>query len=231
MAKHFDAYLEIGAKRAFVGALDWPGWCRHGRSEAEALSSFLEFGPRYEEILAGTRLGFVAPKKLEQLIVVERLKGNATTDFGAPNVAPRVDKKQSCNADEIRRFEAILLACWRAFDDTVESARGKTLTTGPHGGGRSLEGIVDHVVGADISYLRTVGWTWRPPKDAQTTEQLTATRHAIIEALKASAAGKLPTRGPRGGKRWTARYFVRRVAWHVTAHVSEIERRTKPSLE
>jgi hypothetical protein len=29
-------YLEIGAKRTFAGALDWAGWCRAGRDEAEA---------------------------------------------------------------------------------------------------------------------------------------------------------------------------------------------------
>ena len=51
---------------------------------------------------------------------------------------------------------------------------------------------------------------------------------AILTALRASAAGEVPARGPRGGARWTARYFVRRVAWHVMAHAWEIERRAAP---
>jgi hypothetical protein len=229
MATSFDVYLEIGSKRIFAGVLDWPGWCRHGRSEAEALSALLDFAPRYSKVLAGTRLGFVAPKQLEQLVVVERLKGNVTTDFGAPDIAPKMDHKRSCDAGEIKRFEKILRASWRAFDQTVESARGKKLTAGPRGGGRSLDEIVAHVIGADVSYLRTVGWTWKPPKQAAPAEQLAANREAILAALQASAAGELPTQGPRGGKRWTARYFVRRVAWHVTAHISEIERRSRPS--
>jgi len=34
-----DAYLEIGKKRTFAGAMDWPGWCRSGRDEASALEA------------------------------------------------------------------------------------------------------------------------------------------------------------------------------------------------
>jgi hypothetical protein len=35
-----DVYLEIGAKRTFAGALDWPGWCRSGGDEAAELRRF-----------------------------------------------------------------------------------------------------------------------------------------------------------------------------------------------
>jgi hypothetical protein len=72
-------------------------------------------------------------------------------------------------------------------------------------------------------YLMGVGW--KAPRAGKPDGQLAATREAIIEAIKASAAGKIPARGPRGGVRWSARYFVRRVAWHVIAHAWEIERR------
>ena len=96
-------------------------------------------------------------------------------------------------------------------------------TPGPRGGGRSLEAIVDHLIGADAGYLSAVGW--KAPKAGRSSERLTATRAAILAALKASATGEIPARGPRGGARWSARYFVRRVAWHVIAHVWEIERR------
>jgi hypothetical protein len=215
-------YLECGSKRTFASALDWPGWCRPGRDEASALEALIEYAPRYASILARTGLGFVAPKQVEQLVVVERLTGTATTDFGAPGVAPTADRDRSCGAAERKRFENVLRAAWRAFDAAVKAARGKTLATGPRGGGRSLEAIVGHVVGADGAYLTAVGW--KPPK-AKASEQLTATREAILAALEASATGEIPARGPRGGVRWTARYFVRRVAWHVIAHVWEIERR------
>jgi hypothetical protein len=217
-----SVYLECGAKRSFAGALDWPGWCRSGRTEADALAALLAYGPRYASILAGTRLGFVAPEDLAQVVVLERLPGTVTTDFGAPGVAPAADRDRSCTAADLSRFEKILRAGWRAFDQAVKSARGKTLATGPRGGGRSLDAMVAHVVGADAGYLAAVGW--KAPKTA-TAEQLAATRGAILAALQASATGEIPPRGPRGGERWSARYFVRRVAWHVIAHAWEIERR------
>ena len=228
MSNSVAVYLEEGKKRTFAGAIHWPGWCRKGRNETEALSALLEYGRRYGDILSGTRLGFVAPKELSQLTIVERLTGNATTDFGAPGVAPGADRERFCDAATLKRFEKILQAAWHAFDRTVEAARGKTLTTGPRGGGRSLDAIVSHVVEADAGYLSGVGS--KAPKPAEPGARLTETREAILEALKASAAGEIPAKGPRGGERWTARYFVRRVAWHVIAHVWEIERRASPPV-
>jgi hypothetical protein len=224
MSTSVTVYLEQRKKRTFAGALDWPGWCRHGPNESDALSSLLAYGPRYASVLAGTQLAFVAPTDLAHFDVVERMPGTATTDFGAPGVAPSVDRERSCDAATLRRFQIILTAGWHAFDKTVEANRGKTLATGPRGGGRSLEAIVEHVVEADRSYLGGVGW--KAPTTAEPREKLTATRDAVLAALKASAAGEIPSTGPRGGVRWTARYFVRRVAWHVIAHVWEIDRRT-----
>jgi hypothetical protein len=224
MPTSLAVYLEAGKKRTFAGAIDWPGWCRKGRNEPEALAALLEYGGRYGAILSGTKLGFVAPKELSHLTVVERLPGNATTDFGAPGIPPTADRERSCDSATVRRFEKILEAGWRAFDKTVEAARGKTLTTGPRGGGRSLEAIVSHVLDADAGYLSAVGW--KAPKHAEAGQRRTEIRKAILAALKASADGEIPPKGPRGGDRWTARYFVRRVAWHVMAHVWEIERRT-----
>jgi nitroreductase len=223
MPSRLDVYLECGTKRTFAAALDWPGWCRQGRTETDALAALLAYGPRYAAILAGTRLGFVAPKDVTQLVVVERLPGTATTDFGAPGVAPTADRDRSCDAAQLKRFETILRAGWRAFDRAVSSARGRTLATGPRGGGRSVDAIVTHVMGADAGYLAAVGW--KAPEPAKPAEQLPAIREAIFAALEASAAGEIPPQGPRGGARWSARYFVRRVAWHVMAHVWEIERR------
>ena len=223
MTTSVDVCLEEGAKRTFAGALDWPGWCRPGRNEAEAVAALLAYGSRYASVLVSSGLGFIAPTRLEQLVVVERLPGTASTDFGVPGVAPAADLERLCAPATVQRFEKILRAGWQAFDAVVESARGKTLSTGPRGGGRTLEAIVRHVVEADASYLGAVGW--KGFKAADPLESLSTAREAILAALKASAAGEIPPKGPRGGARWTARYFVRRVAWHVIAHVWEIDRR------
>ncbi len=223
MAGTFNVYLEIGQKKTFAGALDWPGWCRHGRDEQQALESLLTFGPRYARILSRSRLGVTAPENVDQLVVVERLEGNATTDFGAPALPPSVDRERTVDAAGLKRLEAILRAGWRAFDAAVEAARGIELAKGPRGGGRSLDGIVKHVVDTEAAYLSATGG--RKPKAGDLIEQLELTRKAVLSTLKSAANGELPAQGPRGGKRWTARYFVRRAAWHTIAHVWEIERR------
>ncbi|HJQ14841.1 MAG TPA: hypothetical protein VJ830_08850, partial [Anaerolineales bacterium] len=84
-------YLEIGQKRTFAGALDWPGWCRSGRDEESALQALFDYGPRYARALRYARLGFQSPDDVSYFVVVERLKGNATTDFGAPGTPPSAD--------------------------------------------------------------------------------------------------------------------------------------------
>jgi hypothetical protein len=224
VATSSQVYLEIGRKRTFAAAVEWPGWCRPGRDESEALEALVEFAPKYSAVLAHTALGFEAPKSAGELAVVERLEGNATTDFGAPGVVPRLDLDRNCSPAEVQRLATILRAGWTAFDSATKAARGKTLATGPRGGGRALAAIIEHVVAADASYLGGVGW--KAPKGVGPAVQLAATREAILAALEASATGQIPAKGPRGGTRWPARYFVRRVAWHVIAHAWEIERRT-----
>lgn len=96
---------------------------------------------------------------------------------------------------------------------------------GPRGGGRDLKGIIDHVVMADVSYLKRIGWTIEDIGEAEVGEMLDRTRSAILDGLAASAHGKSPRSGPRGGKRWAPRFFVRRTAWHVIDHAWEIEDR------
>jgi hypothetical protein len=219
--KAYDVYLEAGSKRVFACAIDWPGWCRSGPDEAAALENLLEYAPRYAVVVRSARLGFTAPTRLEQLRVTERLEGNATTDFGAPGIIPSVDRAGASSADCVR-FEKVLRAAWRALDAARKRATGKVLSRGPRGGGREPDAVVRHVMEAERGYLNGVGWKVSPGSDA---DRVTATRRAVIDALHASARGEIPARGPRGGIRWPARYFVRRVAWHAIAHAWEIERR------
>jgi hypothetical protein len=217
-------YLEIGKKRTFAGAVDWPGWCRGGRDEGAALRALVDYGPRYARVLRAADLWFQAPAAVSAFVVVERLAGNATTDFGAPDVAPSGDARPVAAA-ELRRFQALLQACWGAFDAAGQVAAGKELRKGPRGGGRDLEGIVQHVLGADAGYLARLAWKVGKSEAAGAAEELARTRQAILDALAAAARGQVPEVGRRGGVRWTPRYFVRRVAWHVLDHAWEIEDR------
>jgi hypothetical protein len=215
----FPVYVEQGSKRVFAGALDWPGWCRGARDEAGALEALAASAPRYARALRGTRLGFHPPRE-PAFHVVERLPGGAGTDFGAPGEVPTADAAPLDEAD-LRRLLAVLRACWRTFDAIAAGAEGVTLATGPRGGGRPLSKIVDHVLESDGAYLRALGW--KPPRDGSDPVAL---RDAVAAGLAASARGEIPARGPRGGVRWTARYLVRRSAWHVLDHAWEIEDRS-----
>jgi hypothetical protein len=223
-----NVYLEVGNRRTFAAALDWPGWCRMGRDEATALRTLFEYGPRYARIVRPARLGFQVPNAVSAFAVVERLKGNATTDFGAPDRAPASDA-QPLDDTELRRLQALLKACWRAFDAAVEMATGRALRAGPRGGGRTLDGVVQHVLGAEMGYLSQLGG--KVSQSESPSPSPGPIRQAILKTLGASARGEIAAYGPRGGKRWPPQYFVRWEAWHVLDHIWEIEDRLKEPIE
>jgi hypothetical protein len=207
-----DVYVEKGGKRVFAGALEWPGYCRSARDEDAALQTLLDYAPRYRKAVRA----FATPKRL---VVVERHKGDATTDFGAPAAVPSVDEQPVSDA-ELKRLLTIWRACWRTFDATAERAKGKTLAAGPRGGGRDVARMRDHVFEADAGYLRAIGGAYRGSDSAEL-------RKAMIEAVKARLAGEIPDVGPRGGKRWAPLFAIRRSAWHALDHAWEIEDRLR----
>ncbi len=222
----FNVYLEVGAKRTFAAAVDWPGWTRGGRDEMAALQALADYGGRYARVIAPARLGFAAPPGTADFTVVERLKGNATTDFGAPGASPASDQ-DPLDTEGVRRAQAILRACWRAFDKAARAATGKPLATGPRGGGRELEKIIRHAVESEAAYLSGLGSPFRFDAHADLESEQRLLRAAVLTDLAAAARGEFPARGPRGGLRWTPRRFVRRVAWHILDHAWEIEDRSR----
>ncbi len=219
-------YLEIGPKRTFAGALDWPGWCRSGKDEAAAQQLLLDYGTRYARSIQVSGLDFQPATDPGQFKVVEKLKGNATTDFGSPGAAPAADTREVKHS-EIERLHKILQACWQTFDTAVEQARGKVLRKGPRGGGRELEVIVRHVMEAEGAYLRSIGWKLSQATADDSESGMLFIRREVLAGFTAAARGELPKRGPRGGLRWPPRYFVRRAAWHVLDHAWELEDRSR----
>jgi hypothetical protein len=218
-------YLEVGSKRTFACALDWPGWARSGRDEESAIAALLESAPRYAKIVARSRLGFVAPASASALRVSERLPGDATTDFGAPGAVPRADAKPPGDAELARIVKLIELA-WRAFDDAVAGARGAALRKGPRGGGRELDDIARHVRDAEAGYLSALGWPFKSDPRASTAAEQSRIRAATLEGLAASVRGEIAPKGPRGARRWKPLQFARRLAWHAIDHAWEIEDRS-----
>jgi hypothetical protein len=217
-----EVYVEAGAKRVFAGALEWPGWCRSARSEEDALEALIAYGPRYAAVLKGSGVRFTPPAKTSTLEIVERLKGDATTDFGAPSIAPNADARP-VDRRWLTRQEKILRASWKALDRAAANVRGP-LEKGPRGGGREVGAIVAHVIGAEASYVRLIGASAKgldePDADDREDE-----RALVLDGLERAVLDGI-TPGPRGGKRWSARYFIRRATWHVLDHAWEIEDRS-----
>lgn len=223
-AYKIEVYLEVGKSKTFATALDWPGWCRGRRDEAAALQALYDYAPRYAHALQATRLGFRFPSDASALLLVERQTGNSATDFGVPNLTLSRDT-QPVTPFELQRWQVVLQACWQVFDSAVQAAAGRILTKGPRGGGRDLTKIVQHVVGADAGYISSLGGKLEQSDQDDLTQAITYVRETILTALASSVCGEFPARGPRGGLRWTPRYFVRRLAWHELDHAWEIEDR------
>ena len=220
----FKVYIETGKKKVFATAADWPGWSRSGKDEDQALQNLLDYGTRYASLLNNGGILFSSPNQISSFIISERLPGNSTTDFGAPAAIPAADQRPFKSADF--EFSARLLqACWSAFDKAVQAAACRQLRKGPRGGGRDVNKITSHILDAERGYLARIAWQHKAEKDTTTAELFNNLRQATLEALNLAASEGLPERGPRGGKIWPARYFVRRSAWHILDHGWEIEDR------
>jgi hypothetical protein len=222
VAAWVDVYIEGAPKRSFAGAIEWPGWTRSGRTEADALDALARYRDRYAGILAAGHLR--PPPPDPQLRVVERLAGGSGTEYGVASVAPSADDEPLEGADLDRQIR-LLEAAWAAFDRAAAAAQGVELAKGPRGGGRDLQKIAAHVVEAEAAYITALGAP-SPKLPSDLVAALQPVHEAAIEALRARNRGEYPDVGARGGRRWSARYFVRRTAWHALDHAWEIEDRS-----
>jgi len=145
--------------------------------------------------------------------VVERLRGNATTEFGAPAAIATGDDRPLRGADGKRQL-ALVAAAWEVLDAVVQRSPA-SLRKGPRGGGRDRDKMVAHVLDAEVAYASAIGLKLRGVADR---------RQAILATLAAWPDGP---DGPDGrGTKWPARYAARRIAWHVLDHAWEMEDRS-----
>jgi hypothetical protein len=209
-------YLETTPKKSFAGALDWPGWCRAGKTDDAALEALGVYEERYRRAIQSANV--VLPEaSSNRFEIVDRVDGNATTAFGAPGAIVAADREPTDRAAG-ERLALLLSAAWRTFDEIAAAAPAE-LRRGPRGGGRDTAKIVDHVMGADQAYAHEVGVRLRVPSpgDAEAVEAL---RAGILEVLHR------PSDGSPVARRWTVRFLARRSAWHALDHAWEIEDRT-----
>jgi hypothetical protein len=205
-----DVYLEVGGKRTFACAVDWPGWCRAGKDEDGALEALAAYAGRYAAAAKAAKVAFRPPGGIAapRFEVVERVAGNAATDFGAPGIVPKLDTKADLAARDRSRLAALVKASWKVLDDVVASAPA-TLRKGPRGGGRDRDAIAAHVRDAESAYGRKIG-----VRGGDRDAMLAVIRSGDVEVLSRA-------------KPWPIRYAARRIAWHALDHAWEIEDRSE----
>lgn len=209
--------LEVGTRRVFASAVDWPGWCRPGRTEEAALGALTVYAPRYAVVADRAGVPFGPSPAYD---VEDRVPGDATTEFGAPGTVSTVDRAP-LTAAAARRQVALLRGAWDELDRVAVEAP-ETLRRGPRGGGRDRDAVVAHVLAAERSYARTVGVKYPEPAPGD-TDAIESARAALATALV-----EVSTVEPLVGRGWPARYALRRIAWHVLDHVWEIEDKSPP---
>jgi hypothetical protein len=212
-----DVVIEVMPKRSFASALDWPGWCRSGRTPETALEALADYAPRYATVATRAGLRLPAVTGVQSFVVVEEVHGNATTEFGAPSIAAGVEVGPA-SAKEADRVARLLEAAWTVLDEAVASAPAQ-LRKGPRGGGRDRDVMYRHVVDAEHAYAAKLGVGGRPPGGDATG--VDATRQAILEVIRADRSGRP---GREGG--WAPRYGARRLAWHALDHAWEMQDRS-----
>jgi hypothetical protein len=209
--------LEVGAKKVFATAVDWPGWCRAGKTEELALEALAAYAQRYAEVadLAGIRFPRSAGAAFD---VVDRVKGRASTDFGVPAEVTPGDAERLTPARATRQA-TLVGAAWEVFD-RIAAETPEELAKGPRGGGRDRDKMIDHVLSAEAAYARKLGLRHRPPALGDTAA-IKAVREDILAVLSRAGGGAPPV--PKG---WPPRYAARRIAWHVLDHAWEMQDRT-----
>jgi hypothetical protein len=214
---HIDVVVEVMPKRSFASALEWPGWCRSGRTPEAALEALAVYAPRYAAVAAKAGLRLPAVTDVQSFVVVEKVQGNATTEFGAPSIAARVEVGPA-SAKEAARVATLLEGAWTLLDEAVASAPAQ-LRKGPRGGGRDRDVMYQHVVDAEHAFAGKLGVRGRAPGDDATA--VNAMRQAILEVIRADCTGQ-----PGRERGWAPRYGARRLAWHALDHAWEMQDRS-----
>ena len=208
-----DIYVELGGKKAIAWSLEWPGWCRIRTREEEAVQALIDYEARYWRIAQRAGLSF-AP---DDLVVVERLPGDANTAWGVPSVLASAETRP-IDAATAQRNVLLLCAAWDILEEVVAASKAQ-LRKGPRGGGRDRDEIWHHVIEAERAYARKIGVRHKP-FEMNDKSALQAMREEIAARLCKPSTGE-----PLVSGGWNTSYAVRRMAWHIVDHIWEIEDR------
>ncbi len=215
--KKIEVGEEIGAKKAFVWAIDWPGWCRAGKTVDAARDALVAYAPRYVPVAKIAELALPATDTAA-LRVVDTVDGGGGTDFGVPSEITKADRRRVTGA-EAERLASLVEAAWTVFG-RVAAGSPAELRKGPRGGGRDRDKMIGHVIEADHAYAREIGLRLTEPRLGDRAA-IEAERVAVLDALRRPSDGS-----PLADRKWTLRYAARRIAWHALDHAWEMEDRS-----
>jgi hypothetical protein len=215
--RHLRIAEEIGAKKAFAWAVDWPGWTRSGKTPELARAALIDYAPRYAVVVGVAHLEM--PNVDEAVLdIVDSVPGGSGTDFGVPSAITDADRRM-VTAAEAERLADLVAAAWTIFD-RVASEAPASLRKGPRGGGRDRDKMIGHVIEADHAYAREIGVRLPEPHLGE-GDAVDAERAAMLDVLQRPSDG-----GPLAERKWTQRYAARRIAWHALDHAWEMEDRS-----
>jgi hypothetical protein len=191
---------------------------RSGKSEELALDALAAYAPRFAPV--AERAAVTPPTAADRtaFAVVERIPGNASTEFGVPGLTAAADREPVDRASA-ERLGGLVAAAWSVFDE-ISAAAPAELRKG-RGRGRDRDKIVDHVLDAEGYYIRKLGLRAPPPARGDIAA-IDAHRSAILDVLRRPTDGS-----PLVPNGWFLPYAARRIAWHVLDHGWEIEDRTE----
>lgn len=205
--------IEQGGKRTFASALDWPGWCRSAKTPDEAIDALVDYRDRYNEMLSVGRIQHI-PADVSNIRVVQKVAGSATTAF-APDKPFDVENEPLAGKD-LERYVRIVRASWN-FLDMVARDVSEELQKGLRGGGRNRSKLLAHVLEAERSYVRYVDVKVKA-MDIDDLVAIADFRDQVITAIE-----RFGESGEATPRKWSLRYFIRRMVWHTLDHAWEMQ--------
>jgi hypothetical protein len=212
---------EVVARKAFVWATDWPGWCRSGKDVDLARAALIDAGARYANVARRAGLEFPDVAEDSAFEVDVEVEGNGGTEFGVPSIITDDDRHRVTSA-QATRIASLVEAAWAELD-AIAKRTPETLRKGPRGGGRDRDKMLDHVFMADHAYAHEIGLKL-PAGSLEDRKAVRDERAAVLEVLGRASDG-----APLANRKWTLRYAARRIAWHALDHAWEMLDRTEPS--
>ena len=217
-SRPLEVGIEATGKKTFAWAVEWPGWCRAGKTEELALEALAVYLPRYREVAATAGVRPPGLKAAESFEIIGKVAGDAATEFGVPGKLIAHDSTPVTTA-QAARLSKLVGGAWAVLDRVAASAPA-SLRKGPRGGGRDRDKMLDHVIGAESSYARKLGVKVRVDSYAD-RDTVNTLREEILAVLRRASDGE-----PLVERGWPYRYMARRIAWHVLDHVWEMEDRS-----